>query len=228
MDTQAFFIKFLHYCDLLSDLWKKGHSSLDCYQRSNYVFQGFAPPPTLAAMTAQTSFSPDTVWITDSGASHHMVSDMHMLETAAPCVNEGNDTVGNGAGLKIDHVGTTSIPCATTTLKLPIIFHVPHLTANLLSVHQLCKDNDCLIAFDQFGFSIQDRISKQVLLTGKSDRGMYYLPSSLALQHRNIEAKAYLGQLVKSSLWHARLGHPTNTVVKQMLNKSHISICDDS
>ncbi|BBG93897.1 hypothetical protein Prudu_002043 [Prunus dulcis] len=121
--------------------------------------RGSAPPPTLAAMTTQTSFSPDTVWIADSGASHHMVSHMHMLETAAPCVNEGKVTVGNGA------------------------------------VHQLCKDNNCLIAFDKSGFSIHDRINKQILLTGKSDRGVYCLPSSLALQHKNTEAKACLGQL---------------------------------
>ncbi|KAI5351985.1 hypothetical protein L3X38_004876 [Prunus dulcis] len=173
-------------------------------------------------MTTQTSFSPDTVWIADSGASHHMVSHMHMLETAAPCVNEGKVTVGNGAGLEIDHVGTT------TVLQLPTVFHGLYLTANLLSVHQLCKDNNCLIAFDKFGFSIQDRINKQILLTGKSDRGLYCLPSSLALQHKNTEAKACLGQLVKSSSWHARLGHPSNTVVKHMLNKSHISVCDDS
>lgn len=54
------------------------------------MFQGFASPLTLATMTAQTSFSPDTIWIAGSGASHHLVSDIHMLETTAPGVNEGN------------------------------------------------------------------------------------------------------------------------------------------
>lgn len=55
-------------------------------------------------------------------------------------------TVGIGAGLKIDHVGTTSIPCATVARKLPTIFHGPHLTANILLVHQLCKDDILLFS----------------------------------------------------------------------------------
>ena len=40
---------------------KKGHGALDCFHRSNYVYQGQAPPSNLSAMTAQTSYMPDQV-----------------------------------------------------------------------------------------------------------------------------------------------------------------------
>jgi hypothetical protein len=34
----------------------------------------------------------------------------------------------------------------------------------------------------------------------------------------------FLGQLVQSTLWHHRLGHPTNNIVSLMLNKAHVHV----
>ncbi|CAL2254172.1 unnamed protein product [Prunus armeniaca] len=208
---------------------KRGHGALDCYHRSNYSFQGQAPPSSLTAMTAQTSYSPEQVWIADSGATHHMVGDVSQLQNVTPCVTEENVTVGNGEGLNILHIGTSNIPGATSRLTMPSVFHVPQLKANLLSVHQLCKDNNCYIVFDVSGFLIQDRVTHQVLLKGKSDHGLYPIPllprspiSSISSMH-----KAYVGQKIKSSLWHQRLGHTTNEVTKKMLQASAISASDD-
>ncbi|XP_016647521.1 PREDICTED: uncharacterized protein LOC107880499 [Prunus mume] len=103
---------------------KRGHVALDCYHRSNYSFQGQAPPSSLTAMTAQTSYSPEQVWIADSGATHHMVGDVSQLQNVTPCVTEENVTVGNGEGLNILHIGTSNIPGATSRLTMPSVFHV--------------------------------------------------------------------------------------------------------
>ncbi|KAL6269518.1 hypothetical protein ACE6H2_026429 [Prunus campanulata] len=214
---------------------KKGHGALDCYHRSNYAFQGQSPPSSLTAMTAQTSYNPDQVWIADSGATHHMVSNLDHLNNAAACDSAENVTVGNGEGLQIRHIGTAKL----SSLTLPSVFHVPHLTANLLSVHQLCKDNNCNIIFDVSGFYIQDKLTKQILLQGKSSQGLYPIPVSLQssafvpspIQHSQQSVSpsvAFLGQQVKSSLWHHRLGHPTNEVVKYMLKAAQLPYCDDS
>ncbi|BBH00229.1 transposable element gene, partial [Prunus dulcis] len=56
---------------------KRGHTNANCYfcheaSSSRHGSQGQAPPSNLFAMTAQTSYMPDQVWIADSGASHHM------------------------------------------------------------------------------------------------------------------------------------------------------------
>ncbi|CAL9003688.1 unnamed protein product [Prunus brigantina] len=138
---------------------KKGHGALDCYHRSNYVYQGSPPPASITAMAAQTSFSPDAVWIADSGASHHMVPHMTTMDSASPCTSSDQVRVGNGEGLRIDNIGSAHIPTATSSLSLSSVFHVPQLTANLLSVYHLCRDNNCRMIFDQFGFSIQDKVT---------------------------------------------------------------------
>ncbi|KAI5321825.1 hypothetical protein L3X38_030897 [Prunus dulcis] len=187
---------------------KRGHAALDCYHRSNYAFQGQAPPSSLTAMTAQSSYSPKQVWIIDTGASHHMVGNASHLHNITSCDVTTNVTVGNGEGLEILNLETISISCANTrSLSLPSVFHVPKLKANLLSVHQLCKDNNCLITFDAFGFCIQDKLTKKIVLQGKSNQGLYHIPlaTSSVLNRASCFSSApvaYLGQQIKSSLWH--------------------------
>ncbi|CAL2230376.1 unnamed protein product [Prunus armeniaca] len=132
---------------------KKGHGALDCFHRSNYAFQGQRPPPSLVAMTTQTTYNPDQVWIIDSGATHHMVSNLNQLTNVTACDSVENVTIGNGEGL-------------------------------------------------------HDKFTKQILFQGKSSH-------------------AFLGQPVKSSLWHHRLGHPNNEVVQLMLKNHNISYSDD-
>ncbi|CAL9014239.1 unnamed protein product [Prunus brigantina] len=213
---------------------KRGHGALDCFHRSNYSFQGQAPPSSLNAMTAQTSFSPEHVWIADSGASHHMVGNSSQLDHVTPCNVDENVTVGNGAGLTIQNLGTATISCAqSNSLHLPSVLHVPKLKANLLSVHQLCKDNNCFITFDVSGFYIQDKIIKAILLQGKSNQGLYLIPLSASQRSRGVSSisstpVAYLGQHVNVSIWHQRLGHPTNTVVQRMLQDSALSVSVDT
>ncbi|BBH08832.1 hypothetical protein Prudu_021148 [Prunus dulcis] len=206
---------------------KKGHGALDCFHRSNYVYQGQAPPSNLSAMTAQTSYMPDQDWIADSGASHHMVSDISSLTHVAPCESTEQVIVGNGEGLKIKHIGTTAIACDSTSLRMPSVFHVPQLSANLLSVHQLCNDNNCVISFDASGFVIQDRVTKTILLQGRSNNGLYPISSAVS-SHCLSKKVALLGQHVKSSIWHHRLGHPTNEVVHSMLKASGLQCANDS
>lgn len=112
------------------------------------------------------------MWIVDSGVSHHMVSDVSRLNNATHIDSVKQTTVGNGESLAINHISHAAI---SSYLKLPTIFHVPQLKANLLSVHQLCKNNNCLISFDASGFCIQDRLTNQVLLRGKNNNCLYLI-----------------------------------------------------
>lgn len=80
-------------------------------------------------------------------------------------------TVGNREGLAINHIGHAAI----LALNFLLFFHVPQLKANLLSVHQLCKNNNYLISYDASGFCIQDRLTNQVLLRGKNNNGLYLI-----------------------------------------------------
>ena len=52
------------------------------------------------------------------------------------------------------------------------------------------------------------------------------MPHSISQQ--NPQARALLGQLVQSNLWHHRLGHPTNSVVSLMLHKANVPFTKSS
>jgi hypothetical protein len=59
---------------------KPGHTTLDCYNRMNYSYQGRHPPVKLAAMASATSYSPSTdCWVSDTGATNHFTPDLANL-----------------------------------------------------------------------------------------------------------------------------------------------------
>lgn len=60
-------------------------------------------------MTAQSSYMPNHVWIADSDAYHHIVADVSSLHHVTPCESAEQVLVGNGEGLDIQNIGTTSI-----------------------------------------------------------------------------------------------------------------------
>ncbi|KAI5314344.1 hypothetical protein L3X38_043520 [Prunus dulcis] len=144
-------------------------------------------------MTAQSSYSPEQVWIADTCASHHMVGNASHLRNVTSYDVTENFTVGNREGLEILNLGTTFISCANPrSLSLPYVFHVPKLKANLLSVHQLCKDNNCLISIDASSFCIQDKLTKQIVFQGKRNQGLYqiHLAASSVLNHASCFSSA--------------------------------------
>lgn len=92
---------------------KKGHAALDCYHRNNYAYQG-APPPqsTITAMSAQGSqdfsqqrddsqphgFSAADTWVLDTGATHHMTTNVNTLNQVSAYNGEEKIIIGNGQG----------------------------------------------------------------------------------------------------------------------------------
>ncbi|PRQ35723.1 putative RNA helicase transcription factor interactor and regulator CCHC(Zn) family [Rosa chinensis] len=87
----------------------KGHVALNCHHRSNYAYQGSERPVSLTAMTAHTgcngassstssSSNNAEVWIGDTGATHHMTSDLRNLSIAHPFASNNTITIGNGEG----------------------------------------------------------------------------------------------------------------------------------
>lgn len=56
-----------------------GHTTLDCYHRMDYSFQGKNPPEKLVVMA--TSYNPvgEQTWFVDSGATNHITNDLRNL-----------------------------------------------------------------------------------------------------------------------------------------------------
>lgn len=69
---------------------------------------------------------------------------------ATPYSSTEKVTGANGEGLDIAHIGSSTLHTPSHNFKLNSVLHVPQLSQHLLSVHQLCKDNNCRCIIDEF------------------------------------------------------------------------------
>ena len=84
------------------------------------------------------------IWIIDSGATDHMTPYMSYLSSYSPLPNKRHITVANGSQAPI--VGSGNI-LLSPSLHLNHMLHVPKLANNLLSIHKLTKDLNCVVIF---------------------------------------------------------------------------------
>ncbi|KAJ0534888.1 putative RNA-directed DNA polymerase [Helianthus annuus] len=144
-------------------------------------------------------------WIVDSGASQHMVNnDKDMFNVVD--VSEFDIKVGhpNGTSIKVLKIGNIKL---MGDIILKDVFYVPGYHVNLLSVHRLARDNGVEVVFNEDSCVLQDFKSKKILVTGSQDSGLY-----LVGKHGN-SVNVCFNSFVKASLWHSRLGHPSDQVL---------------
>jgi hypothetical protein len=129
----------------------------------------------------------------------------------------GKDKIhtANGEGMHISHVGHSSIQTPNHDLHLKNILHVPSATKSLLSVHKLALDNDAFLEFHPWYFFIKDRATKKILLRGRCEGDIYPIVSSSSSTSKQV----CVVTKPTTARWHSRLGHPSNLVVQQFLNK---------
>jgi len=174
---------------------------------------------------------PEQFWVADTSATTHMTSDLAQLNLAASFSGADTITTAGGSGLTISNIGSSILDVPHCSLQLKQVLHVPKLSQHLLSVHKLCKDNNCRFICDAFGFWTQDKITGNVLLKGLCRAGLYPIPFSFSFPSQSLfpnNPVCYLGKQVNTSLWHKRFGHPSNTVTSALLKQSQISFTLDT
>ena len=128
-----------------------GHSAPACpsrYAQTHNNHSGFATFPS-----GETN---ESVWYPDSGASNHMTNHDGMFTSKSVYSGPTKVQVANGLQIPIKHVGNITLNSNTRPLHLKDVFHVPNPKYNLMSVHQLCRDNGCTVSFNEFFVSIKD------------------------------------------------------------------------
>jgi hypothetical protein len=216
---------------------KLSHQALDCYHRMDFAFQGRHPPAQLAAMAAYTPENPEVEhpWYLDSGANHHVTSELEKLTLQEPYQGTDSVTVGNGSGLQIANTGSSLISTPSSQFILHKVLHCPNASANLLSIQQFCRDNHCYFILTSTHFTIKDMQTKEILLHGPSEAGLYpiylkqlqsnkvktrasFLSSTTFLSHFT----AFLGVTAPLHIWHSRLGHPSHSALNKLLQHALI------
>ena len=87
---------------------------------------------------------------------------------------------------------------------------MPNLCCNLISVSQLIDAHKCIVSFTNTLCTIQDCLSGNLIGNGESKGGLYFFSG-----RGKIHATVSLG-VDDFELWHQRLRHPADRVVKYL------------
>ncbi|XP_074306293.1 uncharacterized protein LOC141641533 [Silene latifolia] len=176
-----------------------------------------APPAASASLVnvyGTPSHDHSGKWLIDTGCSHHvtgnfaLLSDVQTIPSRIVGLPDGSKIFASLAGRVI----------VTSTITLHPVLFVPQLTCNLISASQLSDTLNCEIVTNATLCVIQDRATRAEI--GRGDRldGLYYLRTSMAAAHA-VDAHPSL-----LNLWHNRLGHPSEQIIKLLpflRNKEH-------
>ena len=198
-----------------------GHLPSQCPNRDPATLKRQAPSANFTNTRSQASSS----WTPDTGSSHHVAPDLSGFDTAEPYCGADNLYGGNGKGLPIFHVGSSTIYSPNKSFSLTEILHVPDIKRHLLSVKIFCLDNNVYFEFHANFFVIKDTTTHRLLLTGPSNGGLY----SIRLPPRPPDAStppklAFSAVRASAQTWHRRLGHPHSQLFRSMLSRFNLPL----
>jgi hypothetical protein len=176
-----------------------------------------------AAVAATSSYTIHTNWYTDSGATDHITSELEKLSIRDKYNGEDQIHTDSDKGMKINHIGDSSVSTSSRNLHLKNILYVPKAKKNLVSVHQLTTDNSAFVEFHLDFFLIKDQATRRTLLREPCRSGLYPLPPSPSIKHH-----AYGVSRPSISRWHDRLGHPSSTTVRHIVRINKLPCLDES
>jgi histone deacetylase 1/2 len=126
-------------------------------------------PPTANYAAAN---SPSN-WILDTGASHHVASDLSNLSLHSDYEGPESVTIDDGSGLAIKHTGSTHLSTPSSYFTLNNVLCVPKASHNLISVSKFCQQNNVYVEFHPFSFSVKDLKTGATLMHGPSNGDLY-------------------------------------------------------
>ncbi|CAA7043636.1 unnamed protein product [Microthlaspi erraticum] len=209
----------------------QGHSARRCTLRIQYQTPTPPPPPPSSrpwqpqAHLANAANPPETQWLLDSGATHHITSDLNNLSFHQP-YNGGDEVViGDGSGLGISHTGSTLFPLPSKTLALNKVLYVPNIHKNLISVYRLCNSNQVSVEFFPASFQVKDLNTGAQLLQGRTRNELYEWPVS-----PTVATSLFASPTPKTSLsfWHSRLGHPSSSILNSVVSQFALPVLNPS
>ncbi|KAJ9566493.1 LOW QUALITY PROTEIN: hypothetical protein OSB04_002459 [Centaurea solstitialis] len=137
-----------------------------------------------------------------------------------------NVYMGNGDSMPVSHYGNLPIFLGKSKFSLEQVLRIPSIRKNLLSVTQFPKDNLVYFLFAPNFYQIRCLMTGAILFQGPCKDGLYPLSSS------SLPSSPQALATVHSSLWHHRLGHPSDAVLSSLKSTlgsslSHPKFCHD-
>jgi hypothetical protein len=163
---------------------------------------------SIKGLTPSNCSGISSIWILDSGASHHMSYDRKSFLSLNPTSSMSIMTA-DGTPMPLAGIGSV----CTSNLSLSDVYYIPNLTLSLASVSQLC-DSGYSVMFSSTHCQVQDPHSGRLIGKGRRHGGLYVLdelrvPDTAASTSTPIDLSSFHLNLSSSKfyLWHSRLGH---------------------
>jgi transposase InsO family protein len=143
-------------------------------------------------------------WIIDTGASHHVTGNFSCMINVK---NIRNTPVGLPDGKDVAAIKEGSV-ILDSGLRLNNVLFVPQLNCNLISVTQLIDDSDCIVQITNALCVIQARTTRMLIGVGERIDGLYFFRGVPKVHALMLEGDSTM------DLWHKRLGHPSENVLR--------------
>lgn len=152
----------------------------------------------------------DDSWYLDSGAACHMTpNDENMRNVKHSSIKE---IIGaNNGTMRVEKRGSMSIELNEIYIDMDVL-HVPDISVNLLSVYQICKEDNTII-FNKNGCQILNA-DGEVLIQCKATDGVYKLSKAIEIDISTDKSENTSEN--SAFTWHRRLGHMNLDTMKRM------------
>ncbi|XP_074344488.1 uncharacterized protein LOC141704308 [Apium graveolens] len=137
-------------------------------------------------VSCHMSTTDNTTWIVDSGARDHMTFSIDILSNVRAAPPDVIIKLPTGASAKITHIGNLILK---SVLVLKKVLYVPQFQHNLMSIHRLSEDNNCVVHFYPKGCTIIDAATKRIQANGALQNVLYYLKDELVVITANSVSK---------------------------------------
>ena len=188
-------------------------SSLSIVDLQDMVNQVHLPSSSASNTALSTISSTSPMWLLDYACCNHMTSSPDVVPshtyTFLPTIY-----TANGSPMHVSHLGNVSTPA----LSVSIVYQIPKLTHNILSVGQLIELGFSL-TFSSTGVVVQDSQTGQIVGTARKVGRLFEI-IFLHLWFSRLFTSAVSKQSTYSlALWHSRLGHASISRVKQLVSR---------
>ena len=147
-----------------------GHTAKVCHSKPKPSPQQSWPQANMTASDVGLSHGN---WVLDSGATHHITSDLQNLSLPSDYTCNDDIIVGNGTGISISHTGFSTLHTPTTSFTLNNILCAPSIKKNLISVSQFCTQNNTSIEFFPHHFLMKDLSTRASMVRGWNRNNLY-------------------------------------------------------
>src|SRR5689334_7667314 len=125
----------------------------------------------MAAFIGYNQEQQSKLWVIDSGATTNMTGSLakDQLEDSPPAPLEMSVTVGNGTKLQVSAISDT----VHGQVKLQDVWHVPGLTANLVSISKALDNGVDEITFKRNNMSVTFSRNGKAIATGSRQGDLF-------------------------------------------------------